>query len=167
MKIINVYTSQLYIAGDIPEGFKVIDTTVKTGIRELAPNWDFLMEYKNSDKRPSDIIKYIRRYYEKMQHTLTYFTDLLDKLINTDNLVLCCYCHADKFCHRQLLLMVLSEYAATKGVRINYAGEIMRGRCVRNHLDLGLPPFAFDVLGEIYAKRRNDVDQRPDGDVSG
>lgn len=166
-KVINVYTSQLYIQKDIPPSFKTVDITVKSGVRELAPDWSFLMEYKNSQKTAKDTISYVHSYYEKMRHTFTYFHDLLDDIITHNDVVLCCYCASGKFCHRQLLVWMLKDYAATRGVIINYAGEIVRGGSVQNHVGLDVPPFLYSTLGEIYAGRGDDVVERPDGDVGG
>lgn len=153
MRVVNVYTGQLYVTSfDNPLG-KVVDITVKTGLRYLAPNWDFLMEYKNSKQTHEDMLTYMDKYYDKLEHTFTYFKQQLDILLQNETIILGCYCHEGKFCHRHLLLYPLRDYALSKNIRLNYLGEISRkGIVLPSSQDI--PMFHSEFLGEVLGKRK-------------
>ncbi|ENZ4827718.1 hypothetical protein ACGLDM_004812, partial [Salmonella enterica subsp. enterica serovar Braenderup] len=54
-----------------------LDITVKSGLKYLAPDWDFLMDYKKSDKGPDAEAAYTKRYLQKLSRLFDEDTDKL------------------------------------------------------------------------------------------
>lgn len=113
----DIYTFQLgklehLVFSDIP----LLDTTVKSGVWQLAPTWDMVMGVKSGKITPA---QYTERYMAMLTHR--YFTDPLffEWLIAHEKLAVGCYCEAGKFCHRHLIVQFLSHITA-----LNYCGEI-------------------------------------------
>ncbi|ATN93470.1 protein of unknown function DUF488 [Pseudoalteromonas phage J2-1_QLiu-2017] len=97
-----------------------IDTTVKSGDKRLAPDWSFLMEYKNN----RDWGVYKEKFYAKMRTSFLENKSFWEELINKDEITLLCYCKAGQNCHRLLLVDILKKLCNHYGIEFNYIGEI-------------------------------------------
>lgn len=104
-----------------------IDTTVKSGDSTFSPSWDFLMEYKNSNKDEGAQQVYTARYVEKMKQSIkdnpTRWREVMNLAVSGD-LVIGCYCAGGKFCHRLILKDILITLARNNNLTIEYAGEV-------------------------------------------
>lgn len=101
-----------------------LDITVKSGLKYLAPDWDFLMDYKQSDKGPEAEAAYTKRYLQKLNRLFDEDTDKLIEILRQDEVVLMCYCPPGKFCHRHLLVSYLIEIGEWFGYEVIYMGEL-------------------------------------------
>lgn len=94
----------------------MIDTTVKSGVIQLAPVWDIVLAHKR--KQITD-----QQYTEVYNRIITnwWFTDpiFFERLIELPQVALGCYCAKGAFCHRHLIVNFL------KGItNVNYLGEL-------------------------------------------
>lgn len=103
------------------KGIPVINTTIKTGDKRLAPNWNFLTLYQ---KGTIDEDEYTRRFYAKMRWSYHKHRQFWDELICKDTLALACYCKPGKFCHRHLLVDIITKIGAREGIEVLYKGEL-------------------------------------------
>lgn len=103
---------------DIP----MYDITVKSGIKAFAPNWDFLMAYKNGE---IGIAEYTRYYHQKVIGSINDNLPLWDQFLNEPKIILACYCKPGDFCHRYLLTNLLVHYLQDKGRSVTYQGELL------------------------------------------
>ncbi|EBY3806567.1 DUF488 family protein [Salmonella enterica subsp. enterica serovar Adabraka] len=101
-----------------------LDITVKSGLKYLAPDWDFLMDYKKSDKGPEAEAAYTKRYMQKLNRLFDEDTDKLIEILRRGEVVLMCYCPPGKFCHRHLLVSYLIEIGEWFGYDVIYMGEL-------------------------------------------
>lgn len=101
-----------------------LDITVKSGLKYLAPDWDFLMDYKKSDKGPDAEAAYTKRYLQKLSRLFDEDTDKLIEILRRGEVVLMCYCPPGKFCHRHLLVSYLIEIGEWFGYEVIYMGEL-------------------------------------------
>ncbi|EBQ9842312.1 DUF488 family protein [Salmonella enterica subsp. enterica serovar Weltevreden] len=101
-----------------------LDITVKSGLKYLAPDWDFLMDYKKSDKGPEAEAAYTKRYMQKLNRLFDEDTDKLIEILRQGEVVLMCYCPPGKFCHRHLLVSYLIEIGEWFGYDVIYMGEL-------------------------------------------
>lgn len=102
----------------------VIDITVKSGNKKLAPTWEFLMEYKNSAKDDAAEAVYTEKFIAKIQQLKRDEPDVLLELLYSGEIALMCYCPAGKFCHRHLLVNELVTLGQDHDVEVVYMGEI-------------------------------------------
>lgn len=104
----------------------VTDVTVKSGIKEFAPDWDFLTEYKSSPMGPEDEARYTEKFLAKMNRIHNESPETWTRyLTETVPLVLACYCKAGCFCHRHLLVECFRKLCAAHTVPFEYLGEII------------------------------------------
>lgn len=103
---------------------KFVDITIKSGMVYLAPTWGLLSDYKSgkiTDKEYTDI------YLELMRDRYKNNKDLFYGILNSDTpIVLGCYCKAGDFCHRHLLVDIVSAVARKQGLPFEYKGEITK-----------------------------------------
>lgn len=99
------------------EGVKFIDTTVKTGFKELAPTWAMVLGYKDNSLSPE---KYTQMYHLMLERSRETHPAFWEALFRQKKIALGCYCKPDTFCHRYLLVAYLEEHA-----NANYKGEIL------------------------------------------
>lgn len=116
MGAVRLSTAQLNFGKVIPkdEPYVFIDITARSGgpfsRTYLAPEWGFLMEYKNAiavgedediaNQRYTDL--YIARLNRFRDVIIRQFRGFIKNAAMTD-IVLGCYCRNGKFCHRHLL----------------------------------------------------------------
>lgn len=123
MREIDIYTCQLAKWRKVKEkNLTLIDTTIKSGLRWLAPNWDMVIGYKKGNYSKTT---YTHMYIRLMNISLSLNEEKWEKLIlENDNLVLACYCKAGDFCHRHLLKEFIKRQAEEYGLIVNMKGEI-------------------------------------------
>ncbi|ANZ48149.1 hypothetical protein ASESINO_136 [Erwinia phage vB_EamM_Asesino] len=97
---------------------------MKSGLKHLAPTWDFLSVYQKSDKGPLAQAEYTRLYNLKLDRLLDEDAEKLVEILRMGEVALMCYCPAGQFCHRYLLVEKLREVAEWFGYEFEYAGEL-------------------------------------------
>lgn len=103
-------------------GIPIFDITVKSGIKEFAPEWDALMAYKHKE---IDFNEYTKLYHEKLIGNLSFSLPEWEKFLNQPNIALACYCNAGAFCHRYLFANLLSTYLQQRGRSVLFQGELI------------------------------------------
>ncbi len=109
------------------KGIPLVDITVKSGIKEFAPDWDFLMEYKKSNQDAEAQAIYTEKYYAKLNRVWRekpqLFLSLFEKY--PDEVAYACYCpeHAC-FCHRFLFVKGLAKMAGKLNLPFEDGGEL-------------------------------------------
>ena len=111
---LNVYTSTINYIGP-----HKLDISIKSGEKAFAPTWDMVRRYKNGDLCRAEYTEmYEAMLKQSMTDNLITWHDLLQRKI----VVLCCYCKAGGFCHRNILSRVLGNIGCTE------MGEITEDR---------------------------------------
>jgi uncharacterized protein YeaO (DUF488 family) len=104
------------------KGIRVTDTTVKSGLKFLAPSWEMVLAHKNGDVSCEE---YTKLYDECIARSQIKYPELWEDLLKQETLCLACYCRAGFFCHRLLLAKHLQAYAAKHEVPCVLAGELV------------------------------------------
>ena len=102
-------------------GIHFVDTTVKSGMKWLAPSWDMVMGHKG--KTVSDS-QYTEAFLEMMAESQNVHEVQWDWLVGLGEVALACYCGEGNFCHRYLLVELVRKYCEGKGIAFEYAGEL-------------------------------------------
>jgi uncharacterized protein YeaO (DUF488 family) len=124
MKKVQLWTiqiSQWRYADEL--GIKFIDSTVKSGIKGLAPTWDMLMKYRANEMSEDE---YTRLYLLRMVESRNNLTKLWSSFLKYEKMAIACYCKPDKFCHRHLLVKDVKQYLEEHGVVVELMGELKR-----------------------------------------
>lgn len=112
-KTIDIYTCRVQDHAKLKaQGINWLDTTVKSGDPVFAPTWDMVLGYKQGTITEEQYTEQYKRLMEiSWQLHETRWLEVLD----TDRLVLGCYCAPGAFCHRRLLakMMMLVAYQFT------------------------------------------------------
>jgi uncharacterized protein YeaO (DUF488 family) len=117
-----LYTTTVYSWRRIKKlNITFLDTTVKTGNRLYSPTWPLLTKYQNGLISDTD---YTDAYYPLMRASYKNNQSEWDALLENDTLALACYCKPDTFCHRLLLKDMILKIAESKGMAVQYLGEI-------------------------------------------
>lgn len=96
-------------------GIDWLDTTVKTGSSVFKPTWDMVLRWKEGAITDEE---YTEQYRHLMEASWQLNQSLWLETLNTDRLVLGCFCPADTFCHRRLLAQMLARVATTHTDRV-------------------------------------------------
>ena len=109
-------------------GVELIDCTVKSGIKDLAPDWSFLKTYKESKKTVDDIAIYEMLFMKKMNHVFLTNRPVFDKIARKDKVAIACYCRQDEktFCHLELLVKCFEKYCKSYKIPFKYRGIIKK-----------------------------------------
>ena len=118
MKLYTVQMSSWRKASNI--GVPFLDITVKSGDKQFAPEWGFLMEYKNNQDEKAYTEKFIPLMRNNFNNNRQYWLDLLSK----DSLAIGCYCSKGKFCHRILLVDIFQKICEYYQIEFEYIGEL-------------------------------------------
>ena len=105
-------------------GIDILDTTAKGGISNLAPTWGIVKAYKQSDMGTQAEITYTTAYYEQMRESYKEHKDEWMEIFSKEKIAVACYCPPGKFCHRKLLIDMLTAIAKSLGVEVTFKGEI-------------------------------------------
>ena len=100
-----------------------IDTTVKTGYKELAPTWDMAMSYKKGELSED---KYTELYLDILKTSYQNNPSFWADLLNSDVVALGCYCKPDNFCHRLILTDFLKQKCFEEDTDFTYLGELLK-----------------------------------------
>lgn len=101
-------------------GMKMIDITVKSGIKAFAPNWFDLKQYK-AGQMPED--EYTQRYLEKMYESMQEEKDHWNRLSVYPYAVYGCYCPEGAYCHRHLFKNLAKAHLEGMGWTPKLMGE--------------------------------------------
>lgn len=111
------------------QNIKLIDTTVKSGDPAFAPTWDMVKLIKDNTvdgKTTVDAMAtYTCLYKDMMKVSQSNNPKLWMGLFHDGDIAVACYCKAGQFCHRHLLVEMLTEYAMANSLSIEPSGEIM------------------------------------------
>lgn len=123
----NIYTGQLsswrrYQAF----GLDIVDITAKSGFHWFAPEYEYVMQYKNGMMSQE---QYTELYLAKMRQSFRQFHANWVALKNKSNVVYTCYCGYEAngqrvFCHRHIFVDLLSKYLTKEGVSHELKGEL-------------------------------------------
>lgn len=106
----------------------VLDTTVKSGTglgAVFAPTWDMVMQFKH---REISWEAYSQQYTNLMRQRYPANKAAFLVALNSDELIVCCYCqdtHATtRQCHRYLLVEILEKVAQHHTIGFKSIGEL-------------------------------------------
>lgn len=110
----------------------LIDTTVKSGDKAFAPTWDMVNLVKDNTvdgvTSVDALATYECLYRDLMRQSQLDNPKQWFGLFHQGSIALACYCKAGNFCHRLLLVDILTEYAEAQGLSIEAEGEIMSSK---------------------------------------
>lgn len=107
---------------------ELIDTTVRTGEKFLAPSWDIVMGIKNGTISEEE---YTATYLNMMRHSYVDNRGQWLSLIHIKHPVaIACYCTymvdgQRKFCHRHLLKDIIGKVCESNGTNFTFYGEYL------------------------------------------
>jgi uncharacterized protein YeaO (DUF488 family) len=102
-------------------GLKIYDITVKSGLKEFAPEWGMVLNLKAGNLSPHG---YTLQYLKRMQESQVNHPDQWKQLLSEDRIALACYCPKGCFCHRDLLLEIIKEKVSEDGGEVIDLGFI-------------------------------------------
>lgn len=92
-------------------GVRIIDTTVRSGYKPLAPTWEMVQGVKAGLLSEES---YTQQYYEILEYSRKTYPRFWAALFEQPAIALGCYCKAGDFCHRHLLKdYLLQQISAT------------------------------------------------------
>lgn len=127
MEVWTIQLGQWRLAKEL--NIELIDTTYRSGIihqgiRWLAPTGELLGNYKAGITTATG---YQEIYLNLMRHRWTADPQwFLDFCKSHERLALACYCGADQFCHRLLLVDLLRKICVKYNIPFIYHGELRR-----------------------------------------
>lgn len=114
--MVYIYTSQYKYKGN-----DRLDITAKSidPIGQIfAPSWYLIMKYKNSVQKLSDQNYYTDHYIQLMRQSYKIHFKKWQWLLNQNEITLVCFCRANTFCHRYILVN-----NCLKPLGVKYLGE--------------------------------------------
>ena len=99
-----------------------LDITVKSGDPCFAPTWSMVMGYKDGSLTEAD---YTEAYTRLMRQSLKDNPDRWLQVAQSRTVTFLCYCKAGTFCHRYILVDLMTKYAESIGIDVFYAGEYL------------------------------------------
>lgn len=107
-------------------GVEMVDITAKSGLECFAPEYQYVMEYKNGTMGEEE---YTERYYRKMRQSFREHPVAWQTLLTKDKVAYVCYCAYETngtrvFCHRHLFVNMLAKYLDREGVPYELKGEL-------------------------------------------
>jgi len=102
-------------------GIPFKDITVKSGDKQFAPTWDFLMKYKSDLDEES----YTKSFLKLMRSNYTNNKEYWVELLNQEELAIGCYCASGKFCHRHLIVKIFKKICEHHKIPFEYKGELV------------------------------------------
>lgn len=98
-----------------------LDTTIKSGTKLFAPTWDMVQRHKAGTLSDDG---YTELYYGLMRTSYTQNKEVWLNYLRQPTLTLGCYCPNGNFCHRYLLVDILSKVAKAHNIPFTYMGAI-------------------------------------------
>lgn len=104
---------------------ELVDITVKSGSAVFAPTWDLvrLVKQQGGDLAEAEAL-YTEQYLKLMRTSWSKNRVHWEELLGKSKIALACYCGADDFCHRKLLVEYLSKAAEVLNIRLIHRGEL-------------------------------------------
>jgi uncharacterized protein YeaO (DUF488 family) len=103
------------------QGIRLIDTTIKSGVRAFAPTWEMVQSYKAGELSEED---YTHLYRERINQLYRADPDVWKQYFdNNEYIALACYCRAGEFCHRHLLSQAVYNWKTQRDLLCVSAGE--------------------------------------------
>lgn len=101
---------------------KLVNITVKNGVKMFAPTWDMVTDYKKGIITEE---RYTELYYSLMRYRFRENREYFESFIRDNKkVVIACFCDPDGFCHRFILVKILSAIANSIGEEFVYLGEL-------------------------------------------
>lgn len=101
----------------------MVDTTVKSGKKFMAPLWDMVMGHKNGTLS-NDV--YTAQYNAMMLRSMQEHPKEWGELIAMEQVAIACYCKAGCFCHRRLLVPLIGAFCIGNKMPFEYMGELTK-----------------------------------------
>lgn len=101
-------------------GMRLLDITVKSGVKAFAPDWDNLKLYKAGQMSEEE---YTERYVDKMYETQQTERYLWDHLSVYPHVAYACYCASGVFCHRHVFARLAKGHLERMGWVPKLMGE--------------------------------------------
>lgn len=102
-------------------GIELLDTTVRTGTSVFAPTWELVSGVKSGAITEAE---YTEGYIALMRQSYSQHQEYWLSVLRKEELAIACFCPAGNFCHRRILIELLSAVAAKHGIPFQYMGEI-------------------------------------------
>lgn len=117
-----ITTFQLSKWRKLPNGYKLVDITVKSGNKIFAPTWEMVTKIKAGEITEQEYIdEYTRLMWKSFNE---HREDWIELLTSEENVALACYCSPDGFCHRFLLRNFLKEAADLLNIDVSIQKEL-------------------------------------------
>lgn len=109
-------------------GLTLMDVTVKSGLKQFAPDRDALYKYKASKKTVDDVAVFELLFMEKMNNLWRVAPEEFDILVNQKTLVLGCYCDQESkdYCHLDSLCYCIEKICNDRRIPFKYKGVIKK-----------------------------------------
>ncbi len=128
--ICRVGTARIDYRGHV--GQRVLNTTVKSGAglgMVFAPTWQMVMQSKRNEITWDE---YRQQYTALMRQRYQANTAAFLEALNSDELIVCCYCRdthmTTQHCHRYILVEILEKVAQHHGIGFEQIGEVRSSR---------------------------------------
>lgn len=106
----------------------LVDTTVRSGDRMLAPTWNMVHLVKSHYANPEELAAahadYTRTYRKLIHARFRQDPDHFLQFLYGKEVTFMCYCKAGDFCHRHLLVKFIKVLARIYKVEVTYLGEL-------------------------------------------
>jgi len=102
------------------EGFKVVDTTAKSGIEAFSPPYELVGAWKRGELTEGE---YEAAYRKVVDEKKIQFAKYWDHLLSLPKFTLGCYCPTADFCHRHILLGIVVQYLEDHGKSVKVLNE--------------------------------------------
>ncbi len=103
------------------EDITIINASVKSGHRWLAPTWGLLMAYKRKEITEEE---YTQKFQELMRYRYRRYRNLFEAMAKREHVAFGCYCKAGEFCHRHLLIGMFERICNNYDIPFHYNGEL-------------------------------------------
>lgn len=100
----------------------LLDTTVKSGNPAFAPSWEMVLGSKSGQLSNE---AYTQQYLALMRQSFLSNRGEWEALVQHEQLALACYCTTGAFCHRVILAPLVQKYLQSKGLTVEFCGEIL------------------------------------------
>jgi uncharacterized protein YeaO (DUF488 family) len=100
-----------------------LDTTFKSGDPVFAPPKKLVLAYKAGEITEAE---YTQSYTGCMRESYRNNQARWIEVCNMEEVAIACYCSADKFCHRHILVNFLIKVCESLGIEVQRMGEIRR-----------------------------------------
>jgi hypothetical protein len=102
------------------EGYKLIDTTVKSGLEAFSPTPQLLATWKRGELSEAE---YEASYRQIIDGKKFQFEKHWNHLLEIPKFALGCYCPINNFCHRHILLEIVVKYLEDHGRSVKVINE--------------------------------------------